>query len=96
VVPVSDLIVDVHAFEGAGAALAMAAEGVNSSGPAPEGDLGHPVLVEARIAIDRAWSKDGPALHKFLAADGQAASKAGAEFSRVDAALAGQTTNGKA
>ncbi|MBT2532221.1 hypothetical protein J7E83_08800 [Arthrobacter sp. ISL-48] len=92
----SDLVVEVQAFEGAGAALAKAAEGVNSSGAVLEGDLGHRDLAWARGVIDRAWSIDGPALHTILGADGQEASKAGAEFSRVDTALSGQATNGKA
>jgi hypothetical protein len=93
---VSDLVVEVQAFQGAGAALAKAAEDVNSSGAVAGGDSGHPGLVWARGAIDRAWSIDGPALRTVLGADGQEASKAGAEFSRVDTALSGQATNGKA
>lgn len=92
----SDLLVEVHAFEGASAALGKAAEGVNCAGSMPSGDVGHPVLTQACGEVNLAWAVHGSALHANLEEDRQQVRRAGAEFTRVDTLLSEQTKSGKA
>lgn len=92
----SDLLVEVHAFEGTGAALVEAAEGVNCAGSMPSGDMGHPVFTQACGAVNLAWAVHGATLHANLEEDGQQVRRAGAEFTRVDNLLSEQAKIGKA
>lgn len=91
----SDLLVEVHAFEGTSAALVKAAESANSAGSTPSGDVGHPVLVQACGAVNLAWAVHGATLHAKLEEDGQQVRRAGAEFTRVDNLLSEQAKIGK-
>jgi hypothetical protein len=96
VAPVSDLLVEVHAFEGTSAALVKAAESANSAGSTPSGDFGHPALLQACGLVNLAWAVHGATLHANLEEDGQQVRRAGAEFTRVDNLLSEQAKIGKA
>lgn len=92
----SDLLVEVQAFDATSAALVKAAESANSAGSTPSGDVGHPALLQACGAVNLAWAVHGAALHANLEKDGQQVRRAGAEFTRVDNLLSGQAKIGKA